>query len=182
MTLWLRLLLLVVALPFRPKVTLFEGVRQNYRVLPTDVDVNFHLTNSRYASFADLARLGLMARSGLLRAAFANGWRPMLLASKIRFRREIKPFGAFRVETRLRWWNDVSAIFEVRFIKTARDGSDVLSAIALERGGVYSRKEKRFVTVDELFRELGVAPFDPPEATPEILAFVAAEEEMRNIS
>ena len=179
MTLWLRLIWLVLTLPFQSKVTPSEGLARRHRVLPTDIDLNFHMTNSRYGSFADLARLAMMARSGILRAAFVNDWRPMLLASKIRFRRELKPLRVFRVETRLRWWNETSAIFEMRFLTRGQDGEDILAAISLERAGLYSRKEKRFVTVSEMFAAMGVAPAAPPAPSPEILAFAQAEEEMR---
>lgn len=179
MTLWLRLIWLVLTLPFHSKVTPSQGVAQRHRVLPTDIDLNFHMTNSRYASFADLARLELMVRSGILRAAFVNDWRPMLLTSKMRFRRELKPLRLFRVETRLRWWNETSAIFELRFLARGSGGDDVLAAISLERAAMYSRKDKRFVTVSEMFAAMGVAPTDPPAPTPEILAFAQAEEEMR---
>ena len=179
MTLWLRLLWFILVTPFQSRVTPSQGVSQRRRVLPSDLDLNFHMTNSRYASLADLARLGLIVRTGFLATAFRNDWRPMLLASKIRYRRELKPLRAFRVEHRLRWWNETSAVFEVRFVARGRDGGDVLCAVSLERGGVYLRKEKRFVTVAEMFAALGLAPVEAPEATPEILAFVAAEEEMR---
>lgn len=179
MTLWLRLLLLVLTLPFQSRVRASEGVSQRRRVLPSDVDLNFHMTNSRYASFADLARLGLMVRTGLLTTAFRNGWRPMLMASKIRFRRELKPFQSFRVESRLRWWNETSAIFEIRFVGRARDGGDMLAANLLERGVFYCRKDKRFVPVTEVLAAMGAAPGEPPEPTPEIAAFARAEEEMR---
>lgn len=179
MTLWLRLILLILLTPFQSRVKPSEDVSQRRRVLPTDTDLNFHMTNSRYASFADLARLGLMFRSGLLTTAYRNGWRPMLMASKIRFRRELKPFQSFRVETRLRWWNDTSAIFELRFIGRGRDGGEILAANILERGVFYSRKEKRFVQLSEVLAAMGAPPVEPPEPTPEIVAFAKAEEEMR---
>ncbi len=179
MTLWLRLIRLVLTLPFQTKVTPMQGVARRHRVLATDIDLNFHMTNSRYASFADLARISLMVRTGLLRAAFVNGWRPMLLASKTRFRRELKPFRKFRVETRLRWWNETSAFFEMRFVTHGRDGEEILAAISLERAALYSRRERRFVAVSELLTAMGLTPTDPPAPTSEILAFAQAEEEMR---
>jgi hypothetical protein len=91
----------------------------------------------------------------------------------------LKPFRAFRVETRLRWWNETSAIFELRFMTRGRDGKDILAAVSLERLAVYARKEKRFVQVSEMFAAMGLAPVEPPAPTPEILAFALTEEEMR---
>jgi acyl-CoA thioesterase FadM len=180
MNLWLRLLLLIVSFAFRPRIAPPDGFASlGYRVLPTDLDLNLHMTNSRYACFADLSRLDLFVRSGMIQTAFRRDWRPMMLASKIRFRRELKPFRRFRVETRIRWWSGTSIVYEHRFVTRGRDGAEILAAIALERGGFYARKEKAFVAVDDLFVAMGLPKSEPPAASAEIVAFMQAEEEMR---
>ncbi len=180
MNLWLRLILFFVALPFRPRLALLDCVSvRNYRVLPSDLDINMHMTNSRYPAFADIQQLDLFIRTGMLRAAIARGWRPMLLASKIRFRRELKAFRTFRVETRIRWWSETNGIFEHRFITRGRDGSDIVAAVMLAKGCFYAPKEKRFVAFAEMLAALGLPRRDPPQPTPEVLAFMQAEEELR---
>lgn len=180
MNLWLRLLLFLVALPFRPKLALPDCVSaRSYRVAPSDLDINMHMTNSRYPAFADIQQLDLFIRTGMLRSAIQRGWRPILLASKIRFRRELKAFRKFRVETRIRWWSDTNGIFEHRFITRGRDGSDIVAAVMLAKGCFYAPKDKRFVPFAEMLEALGLPQIDPPEPTPEILAFMQAEEELR---
>ncbi|MFT4098748.1 MAG: thioesterase family protein [Rhodoblastus sp.] len=180
MNLWLRLILFLIGLPFRPKLALPDPVSiRRYRVLPSDLDINLHMTNSRYPAFADIQQLDLFIRTGMMRAAIARGWRPMLLASKIRFRRELKAFRKFRVETRIRWWSDTSGIFEHRFITRGRDGSDIVAAVMLAKGCFYAPKDKRFVPFAEMLAALGLPLRDPPEPTPEILAFMQADEELR---
>jgi acyl-CoA thioesterase FadM len=180
MNLWLRLIALIVSFAFRPRIALPEGFSSRvHRVLPSDIDANLHMTNSRYACFADLSRLDLFVRSGMIRAAFARDWRPMMLASKIRFRRELKPLRRFRVETRLRWWNDASLVFEHRFVTCARDGSEILAAVSLERTCFYARNDKSFAPIHELLKAMGLSDTTPPAATPEIFAFMQAEDEMR---
>ncbi len=183
MNLWLRLLLLILSFAWRPKIVVpQEGVSLAYRVAPSDIDLNLHMTNSRYACFADLSRLDLFVRSNMIQTAFRRDWRPMMLASKIRFRRELKTFRRFRVETKIRWWSGTSLVYEHRFLTRGRDGSEILAAIALERGGFYARKDKSFVQVADLFAAMGLPACEPPAATPEILAFMQAEEEMRRAS
>ena len=180
MNLWLRLIAFLLGLPFRPKLALPDCVSsRTYRVLPSDLDINMHMTNSRYPAFADIQQLDLFIRTGMMRAALQRGWRPMLLASKIRFRRELKAFRRFRVETRIRWWSDTAGIFEHRFIARGRDGSDIVAAVMLGKGCFYAPKEKRFVPFAEMLTALGLPAMGPPEPTAEILAFMQAEEELR---
>jgi acyl-CoA thioesterase FadM len=181
MNLWFRLIWLALTLPFRARVDLNIGVRHHHRVWPSDCDVNLHLTNSRYASFADLARVALIARSGLAKLCWTRGWRPMVVASKIRFRREVKPLRAFQVEMKLVWWNETSAIFETRFFSRNGAGENVLHAVMLERNVLYHRNERRYIQAGEAMAALGVEPRDLPEPTPEIVAFAKAEEEMRKL-
>lgn len=152
---------------------------RDYRVLPTDIDANLHMTNGRYPCFVDLSRLDFLLRTGMIRAAFARDWRPMMLACKYRFRRELKPLRKFRVETRLRWWSDTNLVLENRFLTRARDGSEILAAVSLERTAFYARRDKSFVPVAELFAAMGLAELAPPSPSAEIIAFMQAEDELR---
>ena len=180
MNLWLRLFALIFSFPFRPRIQLPEGFsRRAFRVLPSDIDANLHMTNGRYPCFVDLTRLDFFVRTGMIQTAFRRDWRPMMLASKFRFRRELKPFRKFRVETRLRWWDGTNLVFESRFLARARDRSEILAAISLERTCFYARKDKSFVPVEDLFSAMGRPGLAPPPASAEILAFMQAEEEMR---
>jgi len=63
-------------------------------------------------------------------------------------------------------------------IGNARDGSDILHAVALVRAALYQRKARRFVTIDEMFEAVGMHAV-APEPTPEVAAFLAAEEAMK---
>jgi acyl-CoA thioesterase FadM len=184
MNLWFRLFLLIVSFIFRRhRIALPEGCSSRlYRVAPTDIDANLHMTNGRYPCFVDLSRLDFLVRTGMIRTAFKRDWRPMMLACKFRFRRELKPLQTFRVETRLRWWTDTSLVLENRFISQARDGSDILAAVSLERTAFYARKDKSFVPVEELFAAMELPRLSAPLPTPEILAFMQAEDEMRKAS
>ncbi|MCC8539413.1 thioesterase family protein, partial [Xanthomonas codiaei] len=66
MNLWFRLLALLAMSWFRPKLQAPFGVSQlRFRVLPTDIDTNLHMTNGRYWTIFDLGRLDLVMRTGL---------------------------------------------------------------------------------------------------------------------
>jgi acyl-CoA thioesterase FadM len=178
--LWLRLLHLIVASCLRPRLDPARDVsRLRFRVWPHDLDTSLHMNNGRYWTIMDLGRADLMIRSGLWRAVLRHGWTPVVSAGTIRFRRELKAFRAFRLETRIVAWAETWFVIEHRVLATARDGSDLLAAIALVRAGLYDRREKSFVPVDRMFAEIGIASMPSPAPTPEIEAFIAAEEALK---
>jgi thioesterase superfamily protein len=53
-----------------PPMPPFGEARLRFRILPHDLDLNFHVNNARYLSFMDLGRVDLMGRLGLFRFAF----------------------------------------------------------------------------------------------------------------
>ena len=179
MNLWLRLLHLIIAAFFRPKLDAVRDVsRLDFRVWPHDLDTSLHMNNGRYWTLMDLGRTDIMIRSGLWRSVLRNGWVPVVGAGQIRFRRELRPFQAFRLETRIVTWFDAQLVMEHRLISKARDGSPVLNAIALVRAGLYDRRARSFVAMDRLLEELGLEGV-PPEPSAEVAAFLASEETLK---
>ncbi len=179
MNLWLRVLGLILATFFRPRLDPVRDVsRLSFRVWPHDLDTSLHLNNGRYWTLMDLGRTDIMIRSGLWRPILRNGWVPVVGAGQIRFRRELKPFQAFTLETRIVTWFQGQVVMEHRLVSRGRDGSPILNAIALVRAGLYDRRTKTFVTMEALLRELGLEA-TAPEAPAEVEAFLASEETMK---
>jgi acyl-CoA thioesterase FadM len=178
--LWLRLLHLVVTSFLRPRLDpARDASLLRFRVWPHDLDTSLHMNNGRYWTIMDLGRADLMIRSGLWRAVLRHGWTPVVSAGKIRFRRELRAFRAFTLETRIVAWAETWFVAEHRMIATARDGSEILAAIALLRAGLYDRKAKAFVPIERMFQEIGIPPIASPTPTPEVEAFIAAEEALK---
>ena len=180
MNLWLRLISLIVASFFRPRLDPAREVsRLSFRVWPHDLDVSMHMNNGRYWTIMDLGRADLLIRSGAWRSVLRHGWTPVVSAGKIRFRRELRVFRAFTLETRIVAWAETWFVAEHRMIATARDGSEIVAAIALLRAGLYDRKAKEFVPVARMFAEIGLAEAASPEPSPEVAAFLEAEEALK---
>jgi acyl-CoA thioesterase FadM len=178
--LWLRLLHLMLASLFRARLDpVRDASRLDFRVWPTDLDLSFHMNNGRYLTVMDLGRADLMLRSGLWRAALKYRWAPVVNAAKIRFRRELKLFQSFRLETRIVAWGETDVVMEHRLLGRRRTGEEVLSANALARTGLYDRKAKAFVAVACMFAEAGVTGVSAPAPTPEVAAFLEAEEALK---
>jgi acyl-CoA thioesterase FadM len=177
--LWLRLLHLIVATAFRkPLDPVTDTSRLAFRVWPHDLDTSLHMNNGRYWTLMDLGRADLMLRSGLWRAVARHGWVPVVSAGKIRFRRELRLFRPFHIETRIVTWAETYLVIEHRVVAGGRDGGEILSAVALVKAGLYDRKARSFVSVDRIFAEIGTgAP--APEPSAEVAAFLAAEEALK---
>jgi acyl-CoA thioesterase FadM len=139
------------------------------------------MNNGRYWQLMDLGRTDLMIRSGLWRSVLKNGWVPVVSAAKIRFRRELRLFRSFSLETRILTWAQSFVVIEHRVIARSRAGRPVLSAIALVKAGLYDRRARAFVPVERLFSVLGTSAVPPPP-TPEVAAFLAAEGALKDVA
>lgn len=179
MNLWLRLLWVLLLAPFRARLAPREGVsRVAFRVWPHDLDLNLHLNNGRYLTLMDLGRIDFVLRTGLWRPLMANKWSPIISTAAIRFRRELRPFEAFTIETRLVAWSDTTAVMEQTFV-SARER---VAARALVKAGFYARRDRAYVTVKRLVEALGATPEEAqsPPLTPEVEAFLKADGALRN--
>ncbi|WP_201833106.1 acyl-CoA thioesterase [Microvirga zambiensis] len=179
MNLWLRVLHLILASFFRPRLDPVRDVsRLSFRVWPHDLDTSLHMNNGRYWTLMDLGRTDIMIRSGLWRPIFRHGWVPVVSAGQIRFRRELKAFRSFTLETRILTWSESHVVMEHRLVSKSRDGGQVLNAIALVRAGLYDRRERSFVSMERLLGEIGLEA-QAPAAAPEVEAFLQAEETLK---
>jgi acyl-CoA thioesterase FadM len=179
MNLWLRVLHLILTSFFRPKLDPVRDVsRLTFRVWPHDLDTSLHMNNGRYWTLMDLGRTDIMIRSGLWRPILKHGWVPVVGAGQIRFRRELKAFRTFTLETRILTWSESHVVMEHRLVSEARDGSSILNAIALVRAGLYDRREKGFVSMERLLGEIGLRA-QAPAVAPEVEAFLRAEETLK---
>ena len=183
MNLWFRLFWLFLKARFRTPIPAPFGMSVlHLRVWPNDLDLSMHMNNGRYLTLMDLGRLDLMLGMGVAGASFKAGWTPILSASKVRFRRELRPFKAFRLETRILWWSATQLIMEQRLISDAPDGDargDVVHASALMLAGLYDRKQRQFVPVSHLFELAGQKHAVSPEASEEVSAFLAASDALK---
>ena len=97
MNLYLRLLLLLLRFPWVTQAGVLTESRLTFHVLPTDCDINLHLTNGRYLTFMDLGRIHLMRQSRVLTYIVRNRWMPVLAGVEISYLREVPPFKKFEL-------------------------------------------------------------------------------------
>ena len=179
MNLWIRLIWLLLTAHRRGHLDLPRDTSVlNFRVWPHDLDLSLHLNNGRYLTLMDLGRLDVMVRSGLWREVLRHTWTPIASAITIRFQRELRPFQKFRLDTKLLCWDASLVVMEQMFIIDGGPRDGQVAARALFKGGLYDRKERKFVEIARLMALLGVSEISPP-ATPEVEAFLHADVQLK---
>jgi YbgC/YbaW family acyl-CoA thioester hydrolase len=132
----------------RSPIGLLDSSTLRFRVWPTDLDINLHMTNARYLSFMDLGRTDLLLRAGMLEMLRRERWKPVVGNIDIKYRRPLMPFQSFEIHTRLLCWDEkwlyleqslesdkgVHATATVRGLFVGRSGS-VPSRIVLDHLG-----------------------------------------------
>ena len=139
-----------------PKLGIHEVGRLRLRVMPTDLDVLGHVNNGVYLSLMDLGRMDAMQRSGAWAAISGAGFYPVAASETITFRRSLRLWQRFVLETRIVGYDGKAVYIEQRF---------VVRGELYAKGYVRARFLKRTggtVSVAELAEVTGA---DPDEAT-----------------
>jgi acyl-CoA thioesterase FadM len=126
MNLLFRLILVVLRARRRPPLGPLDESVIHSRVLPTDLDLNFHLNNGRYLTLMDLGRVDLMVRVGMVGELWRRRWNPVIGSVTVRFRRPLGLWRRFSIHTRLLCWDDRWVYLEQRF---TRGGDEAARAV-----------------------------------------------------
>lgn len=162
MYVWARLARMALSARSRGRYRMGGESRLGFRCLPTDVDTNLHLNNARYMMLADVGRIDIFLRAGLLELARKRGWAPMMGGLQAAYVREIRLWKRFDVVSSVETWAGTQVIGRHRF--ELDDGRT--AAIVLTTAGVYAARERRFLEIDEVVAALGhsITPRPPTEA------------------
>lgn len=120
MNLWLRLILMLLTVWRRRRVSILEASSLRMTVMPNDLDFNGHVNNGRFLTLADVGRMDFVLRSGAARVAFRMRALPIVGDSLAKFRRDLKLFERFEIQTRLLGWDDKWTFMEHRFLRHGR--------------------------------------------------------------
>jgi acyl-CoA thioesterase FadM len=108
---------------------------------------------------------------GLGRVALREKWAPIVGAGTIQFRRELKPFQRFTLETRLVGWVGTRVIMEQRVLL----GEDKIATRALLVTGIYDRRQRRFVDMPRMMQSIGAEDVPSPPLGKAADALLAAD-------
>ena len=114
-----------------------DPLESRFRVLPVDLDILLHMTNGRYLSVLDAARISYYARTGLWRQFRARGWSPVVASQTITYRRSLTFPRSYRVRTRLIGTDTKNLYFEQVFhVRDVEYATAVVSVRLMDRSGV----------------------------------------------
>lgn len=135
--------------------------RVRLTTLPTDIDVLRHMNNGRYLSLFDVGRWDLLVRTGMADVLRSNGWYAVVSAETITFRKSLRLWQRFDIESRLLGHDDRALYMEHRAVVGGE-----MYARAIVRARILKRSGGT-VSHEELF-----AAFGQPEGVPDVEPWV----------
>jgi acyl-CoA thioesterase FadM len=139
----------------KPRVPLLSTTRVWLRIWPNDLDFNLHVNNGRYLTLADIGRMHWFARTGMWAVAREEKALPVVGDAIAKFRREVRGFQKFCIESRMLGWDHRWGFLEHRFVREGR----VVGVVAIR--GVF-KGPAGAVEPCVLLAKLGVNVESPP--------------------
>lgn len=157
MKLFLRFFFLLITAFKRDRCEARGPCISSFRVYPNDLDLNGHVNNGVYLTYADLGRFDLLLRAGYFRKILNHGWYPVVVAETVRFYKSLKLFQRFTIETEVIGWDEKNVLIQQRF---ERNGQLLALAVVNARfltpkgGSVTTTELLAFLEISEASRPL----------------------------
>lgn len=128
-------------------------------VMPSDLDTNLHMNNSKYLRECDFARIKhWLTNFHVFNLSRSQRGRWAVSAISVRYRRELRLWQRFRILTRTVWWEEDAIYLEQRIVTDDQFVAAILLVKMAIRGTKFS----------ELQRLMSGNPFPPPPQSPEL--------------
>ncbi len=138
---------------FFKKTNINEVTEYTMRVLPTDLDLLFHVNNGIYFSLMDFGRWNMSFRNGFYDACAKRGWYGVVAGETIKFKKSLKLWDKFTLQTQMVSHDEKNIFVQQKFICRGE-----LMATGLVRIRILYKKGGT-VPTKELFDEINV-PFE----------------------
>lgn len=131
-------------------------IRTEFRVVPADLDLYFHMNNAKYLNAMELARWDVAGKTGMLRAMLKKRWYVIAANIEITYLKSLQPFQKYAIRSQLDSWDE--KWFIVRHLFEA-DGK--IYAIGKVRKVILDEK-RRTVPMSEVLRASGQGGLESP--------------------
>jgi len=78
------------------------------RVLPNDIDINFHMNNGRYLTICDLTRVDMFIRTGLAKTMIVEKWMPVISEHTMKYKKGLTLFQKYEIKMEITGWDERS--------------------------------------------------------------------------
>lgn len=112
----LRTIFIFLRKRFLKKAHFNEMSKVTMRVLPTDLDFLWHVNNGVYFSFMDFGRWDMIFRNGVYDLSMKKGWYSVVAGETIKFRRSLKLWDRFTINTEIIGYDDKYFFIQQKFI------------------------------------------------------------------
>lgn len=129
---------------------LHDVLRVRRRVWPGDLDELRHVNNGVYLSMLDLARYELLKRSGVWGRMREAGLYPVVAAQTIAYRKSLRLWQRFAIETRILGYDAKAVYLEQRFVV----GGEIYARAFLQ--GRFLRRGAGVVPMAEIGAVVGI--------------------------
>lgn len=135
MNLIFRMLYVYLLALFRERIAVAD-MRSSLilRVLPNDLDLNFHMNDGRYVTICDLNRVDLFIRTGLMKTMLRRRWMPVIAEHTLIYKRSLKLFERYEVQLQVTHTDEKYFYMSHTFISDER-----IVATGTSKGCVYAR-------------------------------------------
>lgn len=107
MNLYLRLIWILLSSTWKPRMPISAlNNALHLRVLPNDLDINFHMNNGRFLTICDLSRVDLFIRTGLLKLMLQKKWSPIITQHTMDYKKPLSPFQKYQVDMSITHWDE----------------------------------------------------------------------------
>lgn len=138
-----RTIIMFLKKRFLTKAQFSEKTTVTMRVMPTDLDMLWHVNNGVYFSFMDFGRWDMIFRNGVFDLATKNGWYSVVAGETIKFKKSLELWDKFQIETQIMGHDDKYFFIMQKFMR----GNDLCATGLVKvrflkrKGGTVSTKE-----------------------------------------
>lgn len=143
MHMMLRTILIFLKKRFLSKTEFDAKSTVTMRVLPTDLDLLWHVNNGVYFSFMDFGRWDMIFRNGVYDLSMKNGWYSVVAGETIKFKKSLKLWDKFQIETQVIGHDEKYFFIRQKFLKSGELMATGLVKVRFlkRKGGTVSTKD-----------------------------------------
>jgi acyl-CoA thioesterase FadM len=143
----------------------------NMRVLPTDLDLNFHMNNGRYLTIMDIGRTDFVVRSGLHKLIVKEKLGAVAAAVNITFLKPLGPLSKYQLHSRVIDWDDMWFYIEQQFVQDNMIKTNAIVKVTFLKGN------KKLAPIDIISR-LPAGKVEKPEAPQYLKELIEGEKHL----